>query len=196
MKPKRGNLFLLSAASSGGKDTIKKGAMAQRPQSFVLQKTCTTRQPRNDPGDRDKYYFMTVEEFLRRKAEGYFLETAQVHGHWYGTPLQETVEKLEAGYDVLIDIDVQGAQQVRECEHAVIVEALVDCFVYVSDPAALRQRLVDRDGESETTDLRFANAQGEQEQAPHFKHVIYNDTTPEAAIDAFLNIVDERKLAA
>ena len=125
------------------------------------------------------YHFLTREEFIQRRDAGFFAEWADVYGNFYGTPRQALVDMLDAGSDVLFDIDVQGAAQLRESMG-------VGCHVFLFPPtlAALRQRLLGRGTDEDgVIARRLATAPEEIAQAPHFDHWIVNDDL-EKAYDA------------
>src|SRR5215212_2087681 len=106
-----GILFIVSAPSGAGKSTLC-DALRQTP-DFVYSVSCTTRTPRAGEIDGEDYHFVSLEEFQQRLAAGEFLEHAQVHDNYYGTLRGAVIEQLRAGVDVMVDIDVQGARQIR-----------------------------------------------------------------------------------
>lgn len=126
------------------------------------------------PGETDglDYHFLTKEAFTQKIEAGDFLEYAEVHGNFYGTLISEVVDYLERGLDVILDIDVQGAEQVRACAHPVIRHAYTDVFILVNE-AELRNRLTLRQTDSEEViALRLDNALKESEQASLYEYVI------------------------
>ncbi|MDR2075847.1 MAG: guanylate kinase [Desulfovibrio sp.] len=113
MSPARTGVALVICAPSGtGKSTLIKRLLAEFPR-FAFSVSCTTRAPRPDETQGIDYDFLSREEFLRRRDAGYFAEWAAVHDHFYGTPLLVTQELLASGRDLLFDVDVQGASQLR-----------------------------------------------------------------------------------
>src|SRR6187200_1487146 len=108
---RHGILFVISAPSGAGKSTLL-NSVRQTP-DFIYSVSCTTRAPRPGEIPGEDYHFISESEFTRRLAEGEFLEHAHVHGHYYGTRRAAVLEHLDAGVDVLIDIDVQGARTIR-----------------------------------------------------------------------------------
>src|SRR6266481_3847938 len=108
-----GNLFVIAAPSGGGKTTLTR-ALLEREPGIRLSVSYTTRPPR--PGERDgaDYHFVTPEGFMALKAAGEFLEHAHVHGHWYATSATWLKAEVATGRDVLLEIDWQGAAQVRK----------------------------------------------------------------------------------
>ena len=127
-----GMMLVISAPSGAGKSTLIRH-LASTFDMFAFSVSCTTRAPR--PGEQDgrEYHFLDQEEFLRRRNAGYFAEWAEVHGNYYGTPRRATEELLAAGRDVIFDIDVQGARQLRE-------NMGQGCYVFVFPPS--RQVLI------------------------------------------------------
>ncbi len=118
-----------------------------------------------------EYHFLDREEFLRRAGEGEFLEWAEVHGNLYGTPRRDVEEWLDRGYDVILEIDVQGARQVRER-----VPDAVTVFVEPPSLEALEERLRRRGTESEEEiRRRLRNAVRESGEKDGFRHVVVND---------------------
>jgi guanylate kinase len=143
--------------------------------------SCTTRAPRGKEVDGRDYHFLTPDEFEKRSAQGDFLEEAIVHDNRYGT-LRNTVESaMDAGADVLMDIDVQGADQVRTAlaaleETSILKNALVDIFIAPPSIDELKKRLT---GRGEDTDdviqRRLANAEREMACSDQFQHIVVND---------------------
>ena len=105
--------IVLSSPSGGGKTTLCSRLLVEFP-AMVYSISCTTRPPRPGEKDGEHYYFLTEPEFKRQAEAGVFLEYAQVHDHWYGTPQQRIEQALRDGRDVLLDIDVQGAGRIRK----------------------------------------------------------------------------------
>lgn len=178
-------LILLSAPSGAGKTTLCKRLRAEFP-AIQYSVSCTTRAPRNGEQDGRHYHFVTVAEFERRRRAGDFLEHAKVHGHYYGT-LRATVEgALNAGRDVLMAIDVQGAAQVRRHARRASSEdmircALVDIFVVPPSMAALRRRLKRRGTDSAVVMARrLRNAEKEMICWREYAYLLVNDRLEEA----------------
>ncbi len=165
-----GSLFIVAAPSGAGKSTLVNALLAQEP-DIVLSVSFTTRAPR--PGEQHgrEYFFASEAEFLEREANGEFLESAKVHGNYYGTSRLVIEEQTRAGKDVLLEIDWQGAQQVRKQ----FPEA-VGIFILPPSIAALEQRLRKRGTDSdEVIARRVFNAAGEIAHAPEFDYVIINE---------------------
>ncbi|MEK7951013.1 guanylate kinase [Luteolibacter soli] len=163
-----GILYLVSGPSGSGKSTLCRRLAAEGEAEFSV--SCTTRQPRFGETHGKEYFFLTVEEFEARVAAGDFLEHALVHGNHYGTLRSEVIGRLAAGIDVVMDIDVQGAAQVRACENESIRLALVDLFVMPPDEDELARRLRGRGTDSdEVIALRLSNAIDEMHHWPEYR---------------------------
>ena len=170
-----GILFVLCAPSGTGKSTLVRRLVAECP-NFAFSVSCTTRAPR--PGERDgvDYHFLSREEFLRRREAGFFAEWAEVHGNLYGTPKAATLELLAQGRDVLFDIDVQGARQLRAS-----LGAGAYVFLFPPSPQELHSRLTRRGTEdAETLARRMAAAKEEIAHSPEFDYWIVNDDLEDA----------------
>lgn len=147
-----GILFVISAPSGAGKSTIC-SSLRQTPDT-VYAVSCTTRAPRAGEINGEDYHFMESPEFERRIAAGDFLEYARVHEHYYGTLRQTIVDHLREGIDVLVDIDVQGAEAIRGSKDPFIRDSLVDIFIMPPNLEELRHRLVKR-GTENTDQIEF-----------------------------------------
>lgn len=189
---RQGILFVLSAPSGGGKSTLYHGLKATP--DFVYSISCTTRAPRPGEVDGVDYHFISHAEFERRIAEGDFLEYAQVHGNYYGTPRSRVLEQLRAGVDVLVDIDVQGAAAIRANPHPEIAGALVDVFLMPPGIDELRRRLTQRGTESEEQlALRLKNAEVEMAEWNRYRYVITGSI--EEVLSGFRSIMRAERLA-
>lgn len=175
---RQGILFVLSAPSGAGKSTLRENL---RPKGdFVYSVSCTTRPARAGEVDGEDYHFLTSEDFAARKAKGLFLECAQVHGHWYGTLRESVIEHLRAGVDVLVDIDVKGAETIRGSTDPVIRQALTDVFIMPPSLAELRRRLQKRGTETdEQIDCRVHDAASEMERWREYRYTIISGTMEE-----------------
>jgi len=142
--------------------------------------SCTTRAPREGELHERDYYFLSEEDFLRRVEAGDFIEHAKVHGNHYGTLRSEVVGRLEKGVDVVMDIDVQGAAQVRACEDQMIQKSLVDLFVMPPSEKELAARLTGRGTDSEEViALRLKNAIEEMSHWPKYRYRLVSATREE-----------------
>lgn len=190
-------LIVLSAASGAGKSSLCRELLARRP-DIVYSVSCTTRVPRGGEVDGKSYHFLSEAEFRRRVEAGDFLEYAQVHGNWYGTLRQTVEDAMRGGYSIVLDIDVQGAQQFRERltqlpEGHVIRKGFVDVFVQVSSMDELRRRLEQRGEDApDVIEKRLTNAQRELAAAPDYRYTIINDDF-ERAMEALLGIIDKEQ---
>ncbi len=176
---RRGILFVLSAPSGAGKSTLLR--LLQNEPDFEYSVSCTTREPRPGEVNGRDYHFLTRAEFESHLAAGDFLEHALVHGNQYGTLRSAVLEKIEAGTDVLLDIDVQGAERIRN-EQGPIRDALVDVFLMPDSMATLQHRLQKRGTESpEQMALRLRNAAAEMEAWPRYAYRIISGLPEEDA---------------
>jgi len=166
---KQGLLFVLSAPSGTGKDTVIK-ALRDRGMDFYVVASVTTRAPRPGESEGSPYHFVSKESFDRMVANDELLEYANVHGNWYGQPRQQIRDNLRAGRDVLLKIDVQGAATVRKK----IPEAIF-IFLVPGSVEELVERLVNRQTETEgERQRRLSDAQRELAQRDHYDYVIEN----------------------
>lgn len=166
-------LVIISGPSGVGKDTII-DALRARPRSpdYHYVVTCTTRQPRPGEVPGVSYQFLTHAQFHALDEAGELLESAEVHGNHYGTPRREVSDALVAGHDVILKIDVQGAQVVKErVAHALLV------FVVPPSLEALFQRLKARATETaDELELRQRNAAVELARQDDYDYVVVNET--------------------
>lgn len=171
-------LFVISGPSGAGKGTLVARIRDQRP-SLGLTVSATTRAPREGEVDGVTYHFMTREEFSARVERGEFVEWAEVHGNCYGTLVREVESKLAAGSSLILEIDVQGALQVRErFPEAVLV------FIKPPSLEILKERLVGRGTETpESVALRLANAERELALADRYDDIVVNDDLERATAE-------------
>ena len=179
-----GSLFVISGPSGAGKGTLVQRLVERVPHTWVSI-SATTRAPRTGEIDGLHYRFMTPEEFERIIEEGGFVEWANVHSHYYGTPTGPIIEHLEAGDNVLLEIDVQGGFQVRE--------KFPDAkLLFIAPPSmeVLEQRLRGRGTDSdEEIAKRLRNAKGELEASKDYDIVVVNDDLEEA-IDKLAEVLE------
>ena len=169
MSTRSGILLLVSGPSGSGKTTLCR-QLAQSGAAHYST-SCTTRAPREGEVNGRDYHFLTRDQFEADLAADEFLEHAEVHGNLYGTLRSEVHTFLDQGKDVVMDIDVQGAAQVRTCNDDAIQRALVDLFVMPADETELHRRLSSRGTDSEETiALRMQNA---LEEMKHWKKYSY-----------------------
>lgn len=160
---------------------------------FSYSISCTTRSPRNGEVDGKDYFFVSREEFERRIAAGELLEWAQVHGNYYGTPRDFVMERINAGRDILMDLDVQGARNIRECD-AEVRKAVVDVFLMPPSMEVLRTRLLRRATESESElQTRLQNARTEMAAWREYRYVIISGS-PEDDVTHMRSIVGAERM--
>ena len=171
----KGNVFVIYAASGTGKTTLVSRLVQQHP-NVRVSVSHTTRPPRAGEVNGQHYHFVSEEEFVRLAGEGAFLEHAQVFGNYYGTSYESVQSMCEQGYDVILEIDVQGAQQVRQA----LPEAL-SIFILPPSLAVLEQRLRQRQTDSEEVIARrLSEAVDEIQQALTFDYVVSNRSLQQA----------------
>jgi guanylate kinase len=164
-----GSLFIVAAPSGAGKSTLVNELLANDP-VVKLSISYTTRAPRPGEAEGREYFFIDVETFERMRRAGEFIESAEVHGHWYGTSAGWIAERIAGGDDVLLEIDWQGAQQIKRR-----FPQAIGIFILPPSIEALEARLRRRgqDGESVIT-RRLLAAGGEIAHAREFDYVIIN----------------------
>ncbi len=178
-------VFVITGPSGVGKGTLIRGLMERLPE-LELSVSATTRAPR--PGEQDgaDYHFLTPEEFERRVQDGDFVEHADYAGRRYGTLRSELEGRLAEGVPVVLEIEVQGARQVREA-----MPEAVQVFIAPPSLEALRTRLVGRGtDDAEEVGRRLEVAERELEAQPEFAHVVVNDRL-EDALEQLVGIVHE-----
>jgi guanylate kinase len=171
-----GRLFVISAPSGAGKSTLLLKVMEEMC-GLAFSISHTTRNPRPGELDGREYYFVSREQFQKMISEGTFLEHAEVHGNFYGTSRSGIEQQLAKGYDVVLDIDVQGAAILRNDP------AIDGANIFIAPPnlSELEQRLRGRGTEDEETILvRLENARKEMEEAPYYDYLLVNDDVKEA----------------
>jgi guanylate kinase len=179
-----GHLFILSAPSGAGKTTLRQAALARFP-DLSYSVSCTTRLPRAGEQNGRDYVFLAADEFEAGIREERWAEWARVHGHYYGTSARFLEQERAAGRDVLLDIDVQGAQQIcRRFPDSVTI------FILPPSLEVLEQRLRARGTDRpEAIELRLRNARQEMEQSGTYRHLIVNDDL-NTAIDELVAILN------
>ena len=173
---KRGLLIVVSGASGTGKGTVCKKILSDLPE-VAYSISATTRAPRPGEVDGKEYYFLSVEEFKSWIADGKFLEHAEVYGNFYGTPLNKIEERLNRGEDILLEIDVQGALNVkRKCPEGVYI------FLLPPSLEELKRRIEGRGTETpESLSRRMKNALAEINVGLEYDYVVVNDSIENAA---------------
>ena len=179
-----GFLLVLTGPSGAGKGTLVEHIVKQRP-NCVFSVSATTRPKRSTEVEGRDYFFISQDEFLQREARGWFLETAEVHGHLYGTPVAAVDAHVREGKVVVLDVDVQGGASVRR-----VRPDAVTVFVYPPSLDALRVRLESRGTDAPAViEERLRNAPGELAQMSLYKYVVMNDDL-QRAVTALLAIHD------
>ncbi len=173
-----GNLYVVAAPSGAGKTTLVRMLLAQEP-AVQLSISCTTRDPRTGEQSGREYHFIETSEFSAMVERHEFLEWAEVHGNFYGTSKKWISDQLTAEADVLLEIDWQGAQQVRS-----LFPAAIGIFILPPSLEALKQRLTGRGTDSaDVIARRLAAAQAEMRHVGEFDYVIINDQLDQALDD-------------
>ena len=186
--PVAGGVFMVVAPSGAGKSTLVNALLA-RDAAIALSVSFTTRAPRPGEVSGREYQFTDVADFLARRARGEFLEAAEVHGHYYATSRSWITERLAEGRDVLLEIDWQGARQIR----AVFPQA-VGIFILPPSIEALEARLHRRGQDStQVITRRLLAAGSEIAHASEFDYVIINEDF-EPALDQLATVVAATRL--
>lgn len=183
-----GNLFVVAAPSGAGKTTLVKQLLEREPEVH-LSISYTTRSPRPGEENGREYHFVTVEDFRGMIARDEFLEWAEVHGNFYGTSKKWIADQLAAENDVLLEIDWQGAQQVRK-----LFSDAIGIFILPPSMEELTRRLTGRGTDSaDVIARRLAAAQAEMRHVGEFDYVIINDLL-DRALDDLRSIVRASRL--
>ena len=164
-----GHVFMISAPSGAGKSSLVNALIAQDP-SIVLSVSCTTRAPRTGEVDGRDYRFVSVTEFDSLKSNDQLLEWAEVHGNYYGTPRDHIDAAVARGQNVILEIDWQGARQVRQ-----LLPETISIFILPPSIEVLRERLQNRGQDAEHVIVkRVQAASSEISHAPEYEYVIIN----------------------
>lgn len=183
-----GHLFIVSAPSGAGKTTLVRLLLQNDPE-ICLSISTTTRQPRPGEENDREYHFVDVPAFVEMASQGEFLEWAQVHGNYYGTSKRWIAEQMAAGRDVLLEIDWQGAQQVRK-----LFPEAIGVFIVPPSMEALHARLSGRGTDSaETIARRTVAARDEMRHVSEFDYVIINDDLQQA-LAGLMSVVNATRL--
>lgn len=186
--PGAGQIFMVVAPSGAGKSSLVNALLAE-DDCIRLSVSCTTRPPRPGELDGREYHFLDVAEFQRRKAQGEFLESAEVHGNFYATSRRQIEERLAEGLDVLLEIDWQGARQIKS--H---YKNVVGIFILPPSIDALDERLHKRGQDSPSVIKRRLLAAGSEiARAPEFDYIIINQRF-EAALAQLRAVVTATRL--
>ncbi len=186
----KGNVFVICAPSGAGKTTLVK-ALLERDSRVHLSVSYTTRAARPGEAEGRDYHFVSRDKFQQMLEAGEFLESAQVHGNLYGTSQRWIQRERSAGRDLLLEIDWQGAQQVRR-----LIPDLIGIFILPPSSDALRKRLVGRRQDSaEVIERRLTAAREEISHVGEFDYVIINSNFEDAVQD-LVSIVRSARLRA
>lgn len=172
-----GLLIVLSGPSGVGKGTVRKALFESEGHNFTYSISMTTRAPRDGEVDGEDYYFVTREEFEKRIREGKFLEYAEFVGNYYGTPIDKVEENIAAGKEVVLEIEVEGARQVKQKMSDAV-------FIFIAPPSfgALHDRLRRRGTEAiEVINERLAKARRELRLMNDYDYIVINDEVKNAA---------------
>ncbi len=182
----RGRLFVISAPSGAGKTSLVRALLERRP-GMRFSVSHTTRRPRDGETDGRDYFFVDERTFLHMVGNGEFLEHARVFGHLYGTGRAQVEALMNAGHDVILEIDWQGARQVRE--------AMPECcsvFILPPSPQELERRLRGRSTDADDVIARrLAEAREDMGHWEEFDYAVINDAFDVALAD-LLDVVEDR----
>ena len=191
MTERTGILLLVSGPSGSGKTTLCRRLADEKEAHYSI--SCTTRPAREGEVNGRDYHFLTKENFTARIEAGKLLEYAEVHGNFYGTLKSEVLNHLTTGTDVVMDIDVQGATQVRGCADQGIQTALIDIFVMPPSEDELLARLTGRGTDAEEViALRMKNALEEMRHWPKYSYRLLSATREEDYLNFKSLILAER----
>ena len=173
---KKGILIVISGPSGAGKGTICKALLEKG--SYWFSVSATTRKARIGEEEGKNYFFLTREEFFKKREEEDFLEYAEVYGNYYGTPKSNVLSMLENGKDVILEIDIQGALKVKETYPNGV-------FIFILPPSMeeLKQRIINRGSETtESLMTRFKSAYQEINYVSKYNYAVVNDTVADAVL--------------
>ena len=173
----RGLLVVLSGPSGVGKATVRKALFKSPDHKFTYSVSMTTRKPREGEIEGQDYFFVSEEEFLQRIKDGRFLEYAKFVGNYYGTPIEQVQQMMDQGDEVVLEIEVEGAMQVK----AKMPDAVL---IFIAPPTygALKTRLLGRGTETEDIIMeRISKAHRELTLAAGYDYIVINDDVDNAA---------------
>lgn len=183
----RGNLIVISGPSGAGKGTIVDG-LKKVNENIWVSISMTSREPRKNDILDETYFFVSREEFEERISRGEFLEYAIYNDNYYGTPRDKIAHKLEQGYDVVLEIEIQGALKVKE-----LVDDAIFIFILPPSMKELRNRLVNRGTDSKEKILnRFKRAYQEINEVTKYNYVVINDDIDKAVKKVNAILLSER----
>ncbi len=185
---KQGHLIVISGPSGVGKGTIVDELIRQNPE-LRISISATTRNKRPRELDGKNYFFLTEDQFSQMIDEGELIEYAKVHGHYYGTPKKFVEDQIQLGHDVILEIDVQGAEQVRKN-----FKGGVQIFILPPHKEDLVSRIHHRGAETEEEiAIRMKTAEEEIKKMVDYDYAVINDQVPECA-QKILHILDAENL--
>lgn len=188
-----GILCVVSGPSGSGKTTLCR-RMAAESDLCTYSISCTTRPPREGEKDGHDYYFLSKEDFEAKVAEGELLEYAEVHGRYYGTLKRPVLDSLRQGLDVMMDLDVQGAEQLRSNLDDTLKRSLVDIFILPRTMEELAARITSRAPMSESElQLRLHNAEEEMKHWRKYQYAIITGDREEDFANFCAILEKERK---
>lgn len=184
----KGFVLVISGPSGSGKGTVCK-KLLERNKDLVFSVSATTRKPRKGEIDGVNYFFVDDEKFNEMISNNEFLEYANVHGNWYGTPIKFVTDEIEKGEIVILEIDVQGAIQIKEKYKEAV-------FIFLIPPSMneLKNRIVKRGTETkEDIELRLKNALNELKFVDKYDYIVINDEV-DKAVNKIEAIIEAEKL--
>ena len=184
----KGLLFVLSGPSGVGKNTVL-DELFKDFDGVSYSVSATTRERREGEVEGDDYFFISEEEFKEINADDGFIESAVVHGHYYGTPKKFVDQKLEEGEDIILEIDTQGAKQVREKYPEAV-------YIFLLPPSleVLENRLDKRGSESDKSkNIRLKNARQELKEVHNYDYEVINDNLADTVKEIKKIIIQEQK---
>ncbi|QHS11963.1 guanylate kinase [Shewanella sp. Arc9-LZ] len=188
----RGNLFIVSAPSGAGKSSLISALLKDKPSDKQVSVSHTTRKPRPGEVDGQHYHFITVEQFKALITQNAFIEWAEVFGNFYGTSKLVIEQTLDKGIDVFLDIDWQGAEQVKK-----LMTTAIRVFILPPSKAELERRLTGRGQDSQQViDSRMAQAVSEMSHYAQYEFIIVNDDFDNALADLSAIIRSQRLTCA
>ncbi len=183
-----GTLFMVSAPSGAGKTSLLK-ALLEQDEMLHVSASFTTRPRRSEEVDGRDYHFVDHKDFLQKVEDGSFLEHAKVFDNYYGTDRKEVFDQLEQGYDVILEIDWQGARQIRSS-----VSETISIFILPPSEEVLHQRLMARGQDhDEVIERRMRDAKAQISHYSEFDYLVVNDDFPRA-LEELRSIVQANRL--